>query len=145
MDLRPRRSALFLPASNPKAVAKARELDADVVILDLEDAVAPEAKDEARAAAVQAVRDGGFGRREVVIRVNGLDTAWGPADLAGTPRIARPCEVSHCRRAQHHSVGRAWISGWCCGGNRTAAVRSPSRPKATGARCLRGEASSAGS
>ena len=100
MDLRPRRSALFLPASNPKAVAKARELDADVVILDLEDAVAPEAKDEARAAAVQAVRDGGFGRREVVIRVNGLDTAWGPADLAAVaaagPDAVLVPKVSDC-------------------------------------------------
>ncbi len=82
MDLRPRRSALFLPASNPKALAKARTLEADVVILDLEDAVAPEAKDEARNAAVRAVSAGGWGRRELVIRVNGLDTPWGAADLA---------------------------------------------------------------
>lgn len=81
MDLRPRRSALFLPASNPKAIGKARALDADVVILDLEDAVAPEAKNEARELAVAAVRDGGFGRRELVIRVNGLDTDWGARDL----------------------------------------------------------------
>jgi len=92
MDIRPRRSALFLPASNPKAIAKARELNADVVILDLEDAVAPEAKEEARAAAVQAVRDGGFGRREVVIRVNGLDTQWGAHDLAAAA-AARPDAV----------------------------------------------------
>ncbi len=82
MDLRPRRSALFLPASNPKALAKARELSADVVILDLEDAVAPEAKDAAREAAVQAVHEGGWGRRELVIRVNSLDSPWGAADLA---------------------------------------------------------------
>ena len=82
MDMRPRRSALFLPASNPKAVAKARELAADVVILDLEDAVAPEAKEVARAAAIAAVHEGGWGRRELVIRVNGLDSAWGAADLA---------------------------------------------------------------
>lgn len=100
MDLRPRRSVLFLPASNPKAIAKARELDADVVILDLEDAVAPEAKDEARAAAVQAVRDGGFGRRELVIRVNGLDTPWGAADLAAAaaagPDAVLVPKVSDC-------------------------------------------------
>lgn len=82
MDLRPRRSVLFLPASNPKAVAKARELLADVVILDLEDAVAPEAKDEARAAAIAAVQEGGWGRRELVIRVNAVDSPWGAADLA---------------------------------------------------------------
>lgn len=79
---RPRRSALYLPASNAKAIAKARTLPCDVVILDLEDAVAPEAKDEARAAAIAAIAEGGFGHREVAIRVNGLDTEWGAADLA---------------------------------------------------------------
>ncbi len=80
------RSALFLPASNPRAVEKARTLPCGVAILDLEDAVAPEAKVEARAAAVQAVRDGGFGPR-LGVRINGLDTEWGAADLqalAGT-------------------------------------------------------------
>ena len=79
---RPRRSALYLPASNAKAIAKARTLPCDVVILDLEDAVAPEAKAEARAAAVAAVEEGGFGHREVAIRTNSLDTEWGAADLA---------------------------------------------------------------
>ncbi|HEX7852176.1 MAG TPA: CoA ester lyase [Sphingobium sp.] len=79
---RPRRSALYLPASNAKAIAKARTLPADVVILDLEDAVAPDMKAEARAAAIAAVQEGGFGDREVAIRVNGLDTSWGAADLA---------------------------------------------------------------
>jgi citrate lyase subunit beta / citryl-CoA lyase len=79
---RPRRSALYLPASNAKAIAKARTLPCDMVILDLEDAVAPEMKDEARAAAVAAVNAGGFGAREVAIRANGLDTPWGAADLA---------------------------------------------------------------
>jgi len=79
---RPRRSALFMPASNSRAIEKARSLPCDVVILDLEDAVAPEAKEEARAQAVAAAREGGFGRRELVIRVNGIDTPWGAADLA---------------------------------------------------------------
>jgi citrate lyase subunit beta/citryl-CoA lyase len=79
---RPRRSALYMPASNAKAVEKARTLPADVIILDLEDAVAPEAKPAAREAAVAAVQAGGFGDREVVIRVNGLDTPWGAEDLA---------------------------------------------------------------
>ena len=78
---RPRRSVLYMPASNLKALDKARTLPADAVILDLEDAVAPEAKETARAQAVEAVKAGGFGRREVVIRVNGLDTPWGPEDL----------------------------------------------------------------
>ena len=79
---RPRRSALYMPASNARAVEKARALPCDVVILDLEDAVAPEMKPEARAAAVAAVKAGGFGRREVAIRVNGLSTPWGADDLA---------------------------------------------------------------
>ncbi|MDB5455167.1 MAG: Citrate (pro-3S)-lyase [Caulobacter sp.] len=78
---RPRRSALYMPASNAKAVDKARSLAADVIILDLEDAVAPEMKVAAREAAVAAVQAGGFGGREVVIRVNGLDTPWGVDDL----------------------------------------------------------------
>jgi citrate lyase subunit beta/citryl-CoA lyase len=80
--LRPRRSALYLPASNAKAIAKARTLPCDMVILDLEDAVAPDMKDVARTAAVAAVNAGGFGHREVAIRANGLDTPWGEADLA---------------------------------------------------------------
>lgn len=100
---RPRRSALYLPASNPKALAKARSLSADVVILDLEDAVAPEHKVAARAQAVAAVAEGGFGRRELVIRANGLDTEWGADDLAAAaaagpdavlvPKVSSPGEV----------------------------------------------------
>ncbi len=81
MVARPRRSALYMPGSNPKAMAKARELPVDVIILDLEDSVAPEAKPEARGRIVEAVRAGGFGNREVLIRVNGLHTPWGEADL----------------------------------------------------------------
>lgn len=98
--MRPRRSVLFLPASNPKAVIKARELAADVVILDLEDAVAPEAKQAARAAAVAAVTEGGWGRRELVIRVNGLDGPWGADDLAAVaaagPDAVLVPKVSDC-------------------------------------------------
>ncbi|WP_174286729.1 CoA ester lyase [Sphingomonas bacterium] len=78
----PRRAALYLPASNPRAIAKARTLIADVMILDLEDAVAPEAKADARAAAVAAIDEGGFGMRELVVRANGLGTGWGADDLA---------------------------------------------------------------
>lgn len=82
MTVRPRRSVLYMPASNQKAIDKARTLPCDAVILDLEDAVAPEAKETARARAVEAVKAGGFGRREIIIRVNGIDTPWGAADLA---------------------------------------------------------------
>jgi citrate lyase beta subunit len=75
------RSVLYLPASNPRAIEKARGLDCDAVILDLEDAVAPDAKADARQAAVAALRAGGF-RPRVGVRINGLDTAWGADDLA---------------------------------------------------------------
>ncbi|CAN5375569.1 CoA ester lyase [soil metagenome] len=78
---RPRRSVLYMPASNLKAIAKARSLPCDAIILDLEDVVAPEQKDMAREQAVAAVAEGGFGARELIIRVNGLDTPWGEADL----------------------------------------------------------------
>src|SRR5512143_866237 len=86
---RPRRSALYLPGSNARAIDKARTLPCDVVILDLEDSVAPEAKAEARDMACEAVRQGGFGSREVVIRVNGLDTPWAGDDLRAAA-AARP-------------------------------------------------------
>jgi len=79
--LRPRRSALYVPGSNARALAKAGTLPVDVLIVDLEDAVAPGAKEEARRAAVEAIRRG-LGRAEVVLRVNALDTPWGAADLA---------------------------------------------------------------
>jgi citrate lyase subunit beta / citryl-CoA lyase len=82
MTVRPRRSVLYMPGSNARAMEKARELAADAVILDLEDAVAPDAKAKARELIVKALTDGGFGRREVVVRVNGLDTAWWADDLA---------------------------------------------------------------
>jgi len=82
MQHRPRRSALYMPASNAKAIEKARTLDCDVVILDLEDAVAPDAKEVARRQAVEAIAAGGFGRREMVIRCNGLETPWGAEDLS---------------------------------------------------------------
>ena len=80
-SIRPRRSVLYMPGSNARALEKARTLPADAVILDLEDAVAPDAKVEARGRIVDTVKAGGFGPREVVIRINGLDTPWGPDDL----------------------------------------------------------------
>jgi citrate lyase subunit beta/citryl-CoA lyase len=82
MTIRRRRSALYMPASNARAIAKARTLDCDVVILDLEDAVAPDEKAAARDRVVEAVREGGFGARELVVRVNGLDTLWYADDVA---------------------------------------------------------------
>src|SRR5271169_2994008 len=82
MTIRPRRSMLYMPGSNARAIEKARELPADGVILDLEDAVAPDAKAQARELVVQALQQGGFGHREVLVRINGLDTAWWRDDLA---------------------------------------------------------------
>src|SRR5262249_26904260 len=80
--LRPRRSVLYMPGSNPRALRKARGLPADGLILDLEDAVATAAKESARSMIAAALAEGGYGRRELVLRVNALDTPWGHADLA---------------------------------------------------------------
>jgi len=80
--MRPRRSLLFLPANHARAVAKVKTLPVDGCILDLEDAVAPEQKDEARQAAVAALAEGGFGDREVAVRINGLHTDLAEADIA---------------------------------------------------------------
>ena len=78
---RPRRSAIYMPSSNLRALEKAKTLSADVLIFDLEDAVAPDVKASARAAAVAAARSGVYGSREVLIRVNGLDTEWFADDI----------------------------------------------------------------
>ncbi|MBW7850123.1 MAG: CoA ester lyase [Rhodospirillales bacterium] len=78
---RPRRSVLYMPGSNPRALDKARTLPADGLIFDLEDAVAPDAKEQARTQACEALRAGGYGLREILLRVNGLATPWGFADL----------------------------------------------------------------
>ena len=86
--VRPSRSALFLPASNPRAIEKARGLACDIVILDLEDAVAPEAKSDAREAAVAALAQGGFAAPTVAVRINSIDTPWGSDDLSALCRAA---------------------------------------------------------
>ena len=105
----PRRSVLYLPGSNARAIEKVLTLPCDVVVLDLEDSVAPDAKLAARALACEAVRLGGFGSRELVIRVNGLDTAWGAGDLAAAadagpdavlvPKVDAPEDLAAYRRA----------------------------------------------
>jgi citrate lyase subunit beta/citryl-CoA lyase len=111
---RPRRSAIYLPAHSARAMEKARSLPCDVVILDLEDAVAPDAKVQARAAAVEAVHDGCFGNREVVIRVNGLNTPWGAEDMAAAalaapdavlvPKVSGSSELTAARAALGDTV-----------------------------------------
>jgi citrate lyase subunit beta / citryl-CoA lyase len=111
MNIRPRRSVLYMPGSNARAMEKARELPADAVILDLEDAVAPDAKAAARASIVAALQKGGFGRREVLVRINGLDTAWWLDDLAVAaagpdailvPKVSTPDQL---RQFAKHLVG----------------------------------------
>jgi citrate lyase subunit beta/citryl-CoA lyase len=85
--LRPRRSFLFIPGSNPRALDRARGLPADGLILDLEDAVAPDAKDSARAIVTAALTAGGYGGRELVLRVNPLDSSWGHGDLVAAATL----------------------------------------------------------
>src|SRR5512132_293653 len=83
---RPRRSMLYMPGANARALEKAKTLAADSLILDLEDAVAPDAKELARKQVVAAVQAGGYGKRELVIRMNSLDTGWGHEDA---PALAK--------------------------------------------------------
>src|SRR5262245_47416640 len=92
MSVRPRRSVLYMPGSNARAIEKARTLPADAVILDLEDSVAPEAKAHARQQVLDAVRAGGFAPREVVVRINALETPWWIEDLNAVAR-AKPDAV----------------------------------------------------
>src|SRR5213596_1576383 len=88
MPIRPRRSVLYMPGSNARALDKARTLPVDGVVLDLEDAVAPDAKEAARDQVVAAVKEGRFGAREVFVRINGLDTPWGTDDLTAAAAAA---------------------------------------------------------
>ena len=104
---RPRRSVLFVPAANPRTIEKARTLPCDAVVLDLEDAVGPDSKAEARAAAVAAIA-AGFGGREVILRCNGLDTEWGEEDLKAAaqagpdgvlvPKVRTAEDIAACER-----------------------------------------------
>jgi citrate lyase subunit beta/citryl-CoA lyase len=103
MTIRPRRSVLYMPGSNLRALEKAKTLPADGLILDLEDAVAPDAKETARAQVSQAVKAGGFGKREIFIRVNGIETPWFSDDIEAAvhaapdailvPKIATPQQL----------------------------------------------------
>ena len=88
MTVRPRRSVLYMPGSNARALEKAKTLPTDGVILDLEDSVAPDAKETARKQVADTVKAGGFGSREVFIRTNGFDTAWFADDLSAAAHAA---------------------------------------------------------
>ncbi len=83
---RPRRSVLYMPGSNARALDKGRGIPCDGIILDLEDAVAPDAKEQARKNILEAVSQGGYGKRELLLRVNGLSTPWGQADVAAAAK-----------------------------------------------------------
>lgn len=126
MTLRRRRSALYMPASNPRAIAKARSLACDVVILDLEDAVAPDEKAAARNRVVAEVGTGGFGTRELVVRINALDTPWGADDIAAlrsigidavlVPKISGAADLAAVRAALGTDGPPIWAMIETCGG-----------------------------
>lgn len=120
---RPRRSVLYMPGSNARALDKAKEIPADALILDLEDAVAPDAKEEARAQVSSAVKGGGYGKRELVIRVNGLDTPWGRDDIAAAvaaaphailvPKINSASDVERAEEALSDAGAKPGLQLWC--------------------------------
>lgn len=119
MKIRPRRSVLYMPGSNARALEKAASLPADALILDLEDAVAPESKELARQQVCAAVKDRRFGKREVIIRINGLDTPWGHDDMeaaAGVgpdailvPKINDGHDVAHAHQHLGDGPAALWL------------------------------------
>ncbi len=120
---RPRRSVLYMPGSNARALEKAKGVAADALILDLEDAVAPDAKEDARVQVCGAVTAGGYGKREIVIRVNGLDTPWGMADIAAAvaagpdailvPKINSAADVDRAQSALSEAGAKPGLQLWC--------------------------------
>jgi citrate lyase subunit beta / citryl-CoA lyase len=121
--VRPRRSVLYMPGSNARALEKARTLPADGLILDLEDAVAPDAKVGAREQIAATLREGGYGARELVVRVNGFDTPWGADDLAMAakssahavliPKVESAEMVAEAERCLSALSAPASLSIWC--------------------------------
>lgn len=119
---RPRRSALYMPGSNTRALAKAATIPADALILDLEDSVAPDAKAAARAQVAAAVSARGYGRREVAIRVNGLDTPWFAEDVAAAvaaapdaivvPKVALPAHLEAVAQALAEARAPETVRVW---------------------------------
>jgi citrate lyase subunit beta/citryl-CoA lyase len=120
---RPRRSVLFMPASNARALEKARSLSADGLIFDLEDAVAPDAKPAARESVARALASGGYGSRELFLRVNALSTPWGHADLVSAaampidavvlPKVESAHTVQQAREILERSGAPARRAIWC--------------------------------
>lgn len=120
--IRPRRSALFVPATNARALTRARSVKVDMIIIDLEDAVAPDAKEDARQAAVAALSEGGYGRREVIVRINGLETSWAAADIAAiaaagpdailVPKVSRAEDLRRVRAALAAASASSELALW---------------------------------
>ena len=120
---RPRRSVLYMPGSNARALDKARSLPADGLILDLEDAVAPDAKATGRQQIVEHVRAGGYGRRELILRVNGWSTPWGFEDLVAAatsgvdavllPKVESAAMVQEAERRLVAAGAPAELAIWC--------------------------------
>jgi len=123
VDIRPRRSVLYVPGSNGRALEKGATLPADALILDLEDAVAPGAKDDARRLVSAAITRGGWGHREVVVRVNGIATPWGAPDLAAAarsgadavllPKVESAAEVHAAERELAAAGAPVGLPIWC--------------------------------
>ncbi len=120
--LRPRRSVLYMPSSNERALEKAKSIPCDALIFDLEDAVAPDAKEVARANAVAAAGSGEYGHREITIRCNGLDTPWGADDIAAAagsgaaavviPKVSSPAYLEEIERQLDAAGAPASMSIW---------------------------------
>jgi citrate lyase subunit beta/citryl-CoA lyase len=122
MPVRPRRSVLYIPGANARALEKGRSLEADSIILDLEDSVAPAQKAFAREQVANALRVGGYGHREIIVRINALDTEWGVDDIAAVaalgpdaillPKVSTPGDIMKAARdlrdAAVHDKTRLW-------------------------------------
>ena len=121
--IRPRRSALYMPGANPRALERGRELPADVLIMDLEDGVLPDAKVEARGRVLGFLAEGGYGAREIVVRVNGAGTPWFEDDLAAVatsgadaamlPKVEDPATVAHAAAALEAAGAPSEMGIWC--------------------------------
>ncbi|MDF1719639.1 MAG: CoA ester lyase [Minwuia sp.] len=122
-SVRPRRSVLYMPGSNTRAMEKAKTIAADAIILDLEDAVSPDAKATARQQIGDALAGGGYGRREMIVRINGQDTPWGADDMAAiatsgadailVPKINDAETVQSLVAAMDKAGAPASMALWC--------------------------------
>jgi citrate lyase subunit beta/citryl-CoA lyase len=144
-DVSPRRSALYVPGANARAMDKAAGIAADALILDLEDSVAPEAKDAAREAVATAVASRRYGRREVVVRINGIDTAWAEADFAAVaallpdavlvPKVDSATDIARVNSALSKAGGRG-LPVWAMIETPAAVLNAAEIADAPGVACL---------